>query len=81
MPALPPAPPQTIPKYIGPSSDGRTNKWRVTCPLCQAQFEPVTTIKRFQILECPTCHADLSADWNAPNVQPLTATASQNPAA
>lgn len=53
-------------KRLGPSSDGRTNRWRVTCPRCETTFEPETTMFRSQSLECPSgrCKAHLVAQYN-----------------
>lgn len=34
-----------IKRYLGPSRDGRTNRWRVICP-CGTAFTPLTTMFR-----------------------------------
>lgn len=43
----------TKPVLLGRSIDGRTNRWRVTCPSCQKSFVPVTTMFKSQSLDCP----------------------------
>lgn len=56
---------------IGASSDGRTNRWRLTCPRCGGQFEPPTTMFNRQGLDCPRrlCGAALLADYEAETVR------------
>ena len=57
----------TTPKAIALSSDGRTNRWRIVCPACSHVFEPITTMGRYQGLNCPkqACNAGMVADYNA----------------
>jgi hypothetical protein len=57
----------TIARCIGSSYDGRTNKWRVTCPACMYAFEPQTTRLATQYLQCPKskCNAEMVANYNA----------------
>lgn len=57
----------TEPKRIGPSSDWRTSRWRITCPACGHQFVPLTTMLGFQSLTCPgrKCGKELGANYNA----------------
>jgi phage terminase large subunit GpA-like protein len=63
----------TVAKCIGSSHDGRTNRWRVTCPACGHAFEPLTTRLATQHLQCPKpkCNAGMFADYNA---EPATVT-------
>lgn len=49
-------PKTTIPKCIGASNDGRTSRWRITCPDCGHLFEPQTTYLATQEVECPGKH-------------------------
>jgi hypothetical protein len=37
----------------GLSTDGRTNRWYVTCKKCGKQFEPPTTMLATQLIVCP----------------------------
>lgn len=57
---------QTIAKCVGSSRDGRTNKWRVTCPSCAKEFIPQTTRLATQWLDCPNtkCKASMLANYN-----------------
>ena len=52
--------------YLGPSSDLRTNRWRITCPTCGVSFEPPTTMFARQALDCSKlkCKTRLSVDYN-----------------
>ena len=54
---------------IGPSSDRRTTRWRITCPACGKRFEPRTTLMRFQDMGCPKCDATLIADYNSETLE------------
>lgn len=58
---------KTIPKAVGLSSDQRTQRWSVTCPVCSTQFQPPTTRWATQRFECPKghCRTPLRADYNA----------------
>lgn len=60
----------TIPRWLGFSNDGRTNRWSVTCPKCGNSFEPRTTMFRKIELDCqkPKCRAELIADFGAPKI-------------
>lgn len=55
----------TKPQYLGPSSDLRTNRWRITCPACAKTFDPQTTMFRQQSLQCPhrRCGKQMIADY------------------
>jgi len=61
----------TKPHYICASRDGRTNRWRITCPKCGEQFEPLTTRFSTQGLDCPAkkCHAHMLVDYNNETVR------------
>ena len=52
--------------YIGPSWDRRTNRWTVTCPRCEHDFEPRTTMFAQQVLVCEgkNCGAEIFVDYN-----------------
>lgn len=54
----------TTPIYNGPSSDGRTNKWKIQCPKCSYIFEPRTTRFSVQRLTCARCLSEMWADYN-----------------
>ena len=58
---------KTIPRVLGLSRDGRTQRWSVTCPKCGHVFEPLTTRLSTQGFECPKakCSAPLFVDYNA----------------
>jgi DNA-directed RNA polymerase subunit RPC12/RpoP len=56
---------------LGPSSDHRTNRWRITCPACEKQFEPTTTMFSTHNVECPKCSTRLLVDYNNDIVKPL----------
>ncbi|AXH59616.1 hypothetical protein PLA107_030805 (plasmid) [Pseudomonas amygdali pv. lachrymans str. M301315] len=60
--------------YLGPSSDYRTNRWRIECPACGHTFEPATTMLTAQHLMCPRakCSVDLAIDYNAEKVILIT---------
>ncbi len=51
-------------QYLGPSLDGRTNRWRVTIPCCGKSAEPATTIFSRQEIPCPVCSKKWLADYN-----------------
>lgn len=57
---------ETVARFIGASSDGRTNRWQVTCPACGNQFSPQTTRMSTQELDCPKnkCGASMAAYYN-----------------
>lgn len=57
---------KTKPDLLGRSYDGRTNRWRVTCPECGNKFEPKTQISAIQYLDCPKpkCNAAMVARYN-----------------
>lgn len=60
-------PKSTTPRVLGLSTDGRTNRWQVSCPVCGKEFIPVTTRCSTQQLTCPNprCRAELLANYNA----------------
>ncbi len=51
-------------RYLGPSRDGRTNRWKVICP-CGTAFTPLTTMFRHQHVQCPKCRQEGWVDYNA----------------
>lgn len=57
---------QTKPRYLGQSSDLRTGRWKITCPVCGNEFEPQTTRLSWQNLQCPRkkCGAEMTAYYN-----------------
>lgn len=63
-------------RYIGPSSDRRTNRWSITCPRCGHVFEPRTTMFAKVTLACEArkCGAELFVDYNAGTVTLVTDT-------
>lgn len=56
----------TTARYLGLSSDQRTNRWRITCAFdnCAHEFEPVTTLRSHQTMDCPRCSGVLCVDYN-----------------
>lgn len=56
---------------LGLSSDHRTNRWRITCPACEKQFEPSTTMFSSHNITCPKCSTLLLVDYNNDIVKPL----------
>lgn len=66
----------TIARYIGTSRDQRTNRWSITCPSCGKVFEPETTMRSTQHLQCPAikCRANMVAQYNdeQPTVKLMT---------
>lgn len=56
---------------LGLSSDHRTGRWRITCPECGKQFEPVTTMRNYQVVSCPIpkCSAELYIDYGREKVE------------
>ena len=53
------------PMLLGPSSDRRTNRWRVKCISCEKDFEPPTTMRAKQLIDCQKCGCEMIADYNA----------------
>lgn len=53
-------------RWIGHSSDYRTNRWQLTCPRCGHSFSPATTMFARQILHCERakCNAEIYVDYN-----------------
>lgn len=53
-------------RWVGSSRDQRTNRWSVTCPACERVFEPETTMRSTQIVQCPApkCKAEMVARYN-----------------
>lgn len=50
---------------IGNSYDGRTNRWRLTCPKCNYTFEPLTTMFALHEESCPKCQYSEVVNYNA----------------
>lgn len=44
-----------VAKFLGLSSDLRTNTWEITCPHCGKVFIPQTTMRRSQSFSCSSC--------------------------
>lgn len=49
--------------YLGPSSDQRTNRWRLTCD-CGYTWEPRTTMFSLDHITCYSCNNDYFIDYN-----------------
>ena len=56
---------------IGLSSDGRTNRWRISCR-CGHQFVPQTTMRSTQTVTCPKCGTQMLADYNNDTISVLS---------
>ncbi len=50
-------------QYLGPSSDLRTNRWKLTCK-CGTKWEPTTTMRRCRLEQCPKCDIEEVVDYN-----------------
>jgi hypothetical protein len=50
----------------GSSSDGRTNRWKITCPECGTTNQPVTTMLNFQTIrrKKKSCGMVISINYN-----------------
>ena len=55
---------QTPLTYKGSSSDRRTNKWEVKCPMCGTKFKPMTTLMSESWEECPHCMIKINCKYN-----------------
>jgi hypothetical protein len=51
-------------KWLGPSSDLRTNRWAATCPICRHSWVPCTTRRGAETLNCPWCGFCVILDYN-----------------
>jgi DNA-directed RNA polymerase subunit RPC12/RpoP len=59
-------------RYIGPSTDHRTNRWSLTCPKCQKVFVPTTTMMARRDESCPKCDFRAVVNYNQdPPPEPL----------
>ena len=58
-------------QHIGLSSDGRTNKWRVTPGCGHKPFVPPTTMLDVSHVKCPRCGAEAVAHYNAQTITPI----------
>lgn len=58
-------------RRIGHSTDGRTGRWKVKCPMCQKTFEPRTAMHDYQEITCPgaKCGASIGIIYNAGTVR------------
>lgn len=56
---------QTTPRVLGWSRDQRTQRWMITCPGCQKEFEPITTRLAHQMVDCPKCGVEIGVDYNS----------------
>lgn len=56
--------------FLGPSGDGRTNRWQVCCPKCGHRWTPPTTILKRQALHCPRskCGVAMVVDYTVRTV-------------
>jgi len=62
-------------RYCGSSFDGRTNAWEFTSKCCNKIFKPITTMLRFQTVECPKCGKCETIDYNnSQAVEPIIRT-------
>lgn len=52
-------------KLLGRSEEDGLNLWQITCG-CGRQFQPPTTILRFQWVSCPECLNGQKVDYNKP---------------
>lgn len=50
--------------YLGPSSDGRTNRWKLICQ-CGKNHIPTTTMLPKRSEQCPKCKREEVVDYNA----------------
>lgn len=67
----------TVPIYVGPSRDHRTNVWSVVCPKCGHEFRPRETMFNWQSVECFKCKSELSCDYEKQTVAILDEGAAQ----
>lgn len=51
-------------RCIGPSHDGRTNRWAIACLRCQNEFEPPTTLRKSQSVQCQKCALEMVAFYD-----------------
>lgn len=56
--------------YLGPSDDGRTNRWRFAPGCGHKPFEPKTTMFKTQHVACPKCDAEYWLHFETATVQP-----------
>lgn len=53
----------TTARFLGMSSDWRTNRWEITCPHCLKTFCPPTTMFNHQSFSCPSCLGESYVDY------------------
>lgn len=51
-------------RWLGHSSDHRTNRWEATCPACGRKWEPRTTMCAGTSCQCPKCGVALLLEYN-----------------
>lgn len=59
------APMTTKLEWAGTSADGRTNRWKLTCPNCGQQQYPRTTLMNENTHNCTSCARLLLCDYRA----------------
>lgn len=52
-------------RLLGASSDGRTNSWELTCPVCSKPWKPQTTMLSMVRETCPKCSYCAVVDYNS----------------
>lgn len=55
-------------RYLGRSSDGRTNRWRLTLP-CGHEKNPGTTMLSWQHVSCDQCQKEYLVDYSAETME------------
>lgn len=55
-------------RFVGASSDGRTNRWRIGCE-CGRDFDPPTTRLGSAIETCPKCAQRWAVNYNAQTIK------------
>lgn len=48
---------------IGISRDGRTTRWRITCPKCSNKLKPRKAVLPYQVATCRMCRTELFVDY------------------
>lgn len=57
--------------YLGPSYDGQTNRWKITCGECSTPWEPPVTNYRHSTEMCPKCLQRYEVDYKERTVRPV----------
>ena len=50
-------------RFLGPTSDQRSNLWEVTC-VCGIIFTPASTMYALQTVQCPRCNVEMRCRYN-----------------